>query len=329
MTSMGVKHTITKNFIMRFGVPRVKKMVAKQSSLQEQPGILMPTPNSPTRFEIPLEMMKLLQERDDIEMRHSFPVRRLLSVMKNIHRSVDSISDNPSEPISSASPEFLTKLREYAQSLGIYPLEFVKLPHELIFDKFGVLFDNAIILAMEMSKEKIDKAPSQETLNMVFGTYDELGIATNKVAQFLRESGYAAQADHPLGGLVLFTPLAQKAGIGWIGKHGLLITPQFGPRVRLAAVYTNIENLPYVEINDHNWIEDYCKTCGICIKQCPPNAILEEAVIHDTGIVTHIRQQDCFEYFGQFYGCSVCIKVCPFSKSMQAYERLKAVAKKS
>lgn len=329
MTSMGVKHTIMKNFIMRFGVPRVKKMVAKQSSLQERPEILMPTPNSPTRFEIPLEMMKLMQERDDIQMRHIFPVRRLLSVMKNIHLSVDSLSENPESPSSVATSEFLTEVREYAQSLGVYPLDFVKLPHDLIFDKFGVLFDNAIVLAMEMSKEKIDKAPSQETLNMVFGTYDELGIAANKITQFLREHGYAAQTDHPLGGLVLFPPLAQKAGIGWVGKHGLLISPQFGPRVRLAAVYTNIENLPYAEINEHGWIEDYCKKCGICIKECPAQAILEESVLHDTGRITNIKQQDCFEYFGQFYGCSVCIKVCPFSKSMQAYERLKAVAKKS
>ena len=320
---MGIKHRIMKSFIMRFGVPRVKRMVKKQTALQETPGILKPTPNSPTRFEIPMEMMKLLQERDDIEMKQMFPIRRLLSVMKNIHHSVDSIFENPETPSTIASSEFLIQLKEYAHSLGVYPIEFVKLPHDLIFDKFGVLFDNGIILAMEMSREKIDKAPSQETLNMVFGTYDELGIAANKITQFLREHGYAAQADHPLGGLVLYPPLAQKAGIGWIGKHGLLITPEFGPRVRLAAIYTSIENLPFAKSNDHGWIEEYCKRCGLCIKNCPSQAILEESVTHETGRITNIKQQECFEYFGQYYGCSVCIKVCPFSKSMDAYERLK------
>jgi epoxyqueuosine reductase QueG len=181
---------------------------------------------------------------------------------------------------------------------------------------------------MEMSQEKIDKAPSQETINMIFGTYDDLGIAANKIAEFLREQGYAAQADHPLSGLVLFPPLAQKAGIGWVGKHGLLITPEFGPRVRLAAVYTSIQNLPFVDTNDHDWIDEYCKMCGICIKQCPPQAILEEAVTHDTGRITNITQQTCFEYFTQFYGCSVCVKVCPFSKAGDTYERLKVVFEK-
>jgi hypothetical protein len=87
----------------------------------------------------------------------------------------------------------------------------VTLPHNLIFQEYGVLYDNAIILAMEMSKEKIDKAPSQATMNMVFGTYDDLGKAANKIAEFLREYGFAAQADHPLGGLVLFPPLAARA----------------------------------------------------------------------------------------------------------------------
>ena len=292
------------------------------------PGVRLPTLNSPTRFEIPLEMMNLMKERDDIEMMHMFPMRRLLSIIKSIHLSVDSITENPTHPNLQSSPEFLEELKNFSLSNGVRILEFVQLSKNLIFQEYGTLYDTAIILAMEMSKEKIDKAASQETLNMVFGTYDDLGKAANRITEFLRAHGYAAQADHPLGGLVLFPPLAQNAGIGWIGKHGLLITPEFGPRVRLAAVYTNIENLPIADTNDHEWIEDYCKICGLCIKQCPPNAIMEDSVTHETGRITHISQQDCFEYFAQFYGCSVCVKVCPFSKAGDTYERLKAVVEK-
>ena len=325
---LGIKHKFTTSFVKVFGKPRITKLIAKQKSVYEIPDVLHPTSNSPTRFEIPLEMMNLIQERDDIELRHMFPIRRLLSVIKNIHLSVDSIPDNPLNPSTSASTEFLEELKEFAQSLGVGPIEFVKLPQDLIFQEMGALFGNAIILAMEMSKEKIDKAASQETMNMVFATYDDLGKAANRIAEFLREHGYAAHADHPLGGLVLFPPLAQKAGIGWVGKHGLLITPEFGPRVRLAAVYTSIENLPFVDSNDHGWIDEYCRTCGLCIKQCPPQAILEEAVTHDTGRVTNVKQQDCFEYFAQYYGCSICIKACPFSEAGDTYERLKAVTEK-
>ena len=325
---MGLKFRIMKSFLGRFGLPRIRKILEKQRSLSEMPGIMHPTAFSPTRFEIPLEAMKLIQERNDIEMQQIFPLRRLLSNMKNIHLSVDSITENPPRTKREITEEFLSQLKEFATSLGVGNIAFVKLPHDLIFQKVGVLYDNAIVLTMEMSKEKLDQAPSQATLNMVFGTYDDLGKAANRIAKFLRIHGYAAQADHPLGGLVLFPPLAQKAGIGWVGKHGLLITPEFGPRVRLAAVYTPIENLPLSNSNEHGWISDYCNTCGICIKKCPARAILEETIIHESGRMTCVKQRECFEYFVQYYGCSVCIKVCPFSRTMGAYEQLRAAMEK-
>jgi Pyruvate/2-oxoacid:ferredoxin oxidoreductase delta subunit len=302
-------------------------MIKKQKSLLEMSAILHPTTNSPTRFEIPLEMLKLFREKDDLEIKHVLPITRLISIVKNIHISVDSIQRNPTDPNSDPPLEFFEQLQKYIQRLGIGQYGFVKLSHDLIFQQYGVLFDNAIILAMEMSKEKINKAPSQTTLNMVFETYDDLGKTANLIAKFFRENGYAAQADHPLGGLVLFPPLAQEAGIGWIGKHGILITREFGPRVRLAAVYTNAD-LPVLDSNNHEWITDYCNICRLCIKQCPPKAILENSIHHSSGRITHISQQACFEYFGQYYGCSICVKVCPFSKGPHMYAQLRAVIEK-
>ncbi len=291
-------------------------------------GILLPTSNSPKRFEIPLEMLNLFQQRDDIYMRHTLPIRRIVSLMKNIHLSVDKIQENPSDPKTIAPQDFFTQLELFSKSQGIGLIGFAKLSQDLIFQEYGVLYDNAIILAMEMDKDTVEKAPSQATLNMVFGTYDDLGIATNKVTEFLKEYGYAAQADHPLGGLALFPPMAQKAGIGWVGKHGILITRDFGPRVRLAAVYTSIKNLPFVDSNDHEWIADYCKICGNCIKKCPSNAILESSIEHKSGRITNITLHKCFEYFAQYYGCSVCVKVCPFSKDPDTYSKLKDVVEK-
>ncbi len=311
----------------KIAVPRLRNLLVHQRSVSQLPNVLHPTEKSPERFEIQLEMMKLMEERNDIEMPNTFPVRRMLSIMKNINLSVDSISKNPIGPAAIAPIEFLNKLRVFAQSHGVGPLEFVKLPRDLIFQHMGVIYDNAIILAMEMGQEKIDKAPSQETMTMVFETYDTLGIAANKIAKFLREKGFGAQADHPLGGLVLFPPLAQKAGIGFVGKHGLLITPEFGSRVRLAAVYTSIENLPFAEKNEHGWIAEYCRSCSLCIRGCPPRAILNESIVHDSGQTTNIKQTECLEYFLQNYGCSVCIKVCPFSK--KSYSDIKTSYEKT
>jgi epoxyqueuosine reductase len=309
--------------VTRFGYPRIKGMIDKQKSITNLPGVLYPTSLSPIRFEIPFEILKLMQDRNDLELKRAFPIRRILSVLKNIGISVDSISTNPVNPLVRVTSEFLDELREFIQSQGIVVSNFTRLPRNLIFQEFGVLYHNAIILAMEMDQERIEKAPSKETMTMVFETYDNLGIVANRIASFLRDHGFAAQADHPLGGLVLFPPLAQSSGIGWIGRHGLLITPEFGPRVRLAAVYTSIQNLPFAEKNDHDWIEKYCQMCGACIKQCPSNAILGNVIVHDNDLISFIEQRTCFEYFAQFYGCSVCIKACPFSKGIKAYKQLR------
>ncbi len=323
---MRLKNRIINGIFLRIGYPRVKGMVAKQKSVSDVPNSFTSTSNSPTRFEIPLEAIKLMKEREDFEMKQTFPMRRMLSILRNINKTIDTLPDNPTSPSNGTSGDFIDDLKKFAYSQGMDIIHFTKLPKDLIFQEFGVLFDNAIVLAMEMSQEKIDQAPSQVTFEMVFETYDGLGIAANRIAAFLREQGYSAQADHPLGGTALYPPIAQKAGIGWVGKHGLLITPKFGSRIRLAAVYTSIQNLPDSKENNHNWIEDYCTMCRRCIKECPPQAILEETIIHESGLKTDIVQQACFEYFLVNYGCSVCIKVCPFSKGPDAYVRLKKVA---
>lgn len=326
---MGVIQKLTLAIFTRVGMGRVVKMKEKQLSLGKVPGMIGASENSPVRFEIPQEMIRLMKAGENITVHQKFPIRTMLSNMKNINLSVDSLVENPKGPAMSATPEFLKTLKEFILSTDADILEFVKLPQDLIFQGAGIIYDNAIILAMEMSEEDINKAPSQDTMDMVMETYDSLGIAANKIAEFLRVHGFSAQADHPLGGLVLFPPLAHKAGIGWVGRNGLLITPDFGPRVRLAAVYTSIQDLPFVDSNNHEWIEDYCNECGLCIDQCPAGAILEEVIVHDTGQVSRVDQDPCFKYFVQYYGCSVCIKACPFSEGRDTYERSKAIKQKT
>jgi len=326
---MGIIQKLTLAIFKRAGIGRVTKMKEKQLSLGEVSGMIGATEKSPVRFEIPQEMIRLMKEGENITVHQKFPIRAMLSNMKNINLSVDSLDKNPKGPAMSATPEFLEELKAFIHATDVDILEFVKLPHDLIFQGAGIIYDNAIILAMEMSQDDIDKAPSQDTMDMVMDTYDDLGIAANRIAEFLREHGFAAQADHPLGGLVLFPPLAHKAGIGWVGRHGLLITPKYGPRVRLAAVYTSIQDFPFVDSNNHGWVEDYCYECGLCIDQCPAKAILDKVIVHETGRVSRVIRDPCFEYFVQYYGCSVCIKACPFSAGEDTYKRLKESTQKA
>ncbi|MHA1104158.1 MAG: 4Fe-4S dicluster domain-containing protein [Promethearchaeota archaeon] len=213
---------------------------------------------------------------------------------------------------------FWEEVIDKAKSLGIDLIGFAPIDENLIFEKdytssIEVLYENGIILGMEMNYEDIDAAPEPpaglESLNI----YSELGIATNLLAEFIRSKGVKAIACHPLGGPILYPAMAVKAGLGKIGSQGLLITKQFGPRQRLSMITVNASPLP--EIPELNFdVEGYCKKCKRCIRHCPVNAIYDEPIVKENGIISRIDGEKCIEYFYETTGCSVCIKECPFHK---------------
>jgi epoxyqueuosine reductase len=206
--------------------------------------------------------------------------------------------------------------RELSHSVGVDDVGYARLSGSLVFQDKAVLYPNAMVMTMEMDKRRIDTSPSRESFVAVHETYHNLGDAANRIAGYLRKRGYSAHAGHPLMGLALYPPLAQQAGLGWRGMHGLLITPRFGPRVRLAAVFTSIEILPFdpAKANEHRWIEEYCSLCRRCANECPPQAILDRPRELDNGLVTCVDVDACFPYFFDCYGCSICIRVCPFQE---------------
>ncbi|HUU78844.1 MAG TPA: reductive dehalogenase domain-containing protein [candidate division Zixibacteria bacterium] len=249
-----------------------------------------------------------------------FGGRTAFSLLRETKKATKTLKKNPHEPKNTANDDFFKKLEEYAESIDV-KIGYAKLTQELIFNNHAVLFDNAIVLSMEMEKKKIDKAPSLATGKLVIRTYNELGIRTNKIAEFVRKNGFVAEACHPLGGPIDFVPLALLAGMGWVGRHGLLITPDYGPRHRLAAVLTNITNIPIKDENPHQWVGEYCSTCGRCIRTCPGEAILETPISSEDGGKTHIIFDKCFQVFAEEYGCSVCVKECMFNRV--GYSKLK------
>lgn len=239
--------------------------------------------------------------------------------------AIKSIGNNPEACQYSIGDEQLREFEEFAKLNGIGALGYTKLPPQLIFKDRAVLYDTAIVLIIEMDSIAIKNAPSVDTFRMVMSTYDKLGITTNLLTEKLRKMGYQSQASHPLGGLVLYPPLAVKAGMGWIGRHGLLITPQFGPRQRIAAIFANIDNLPVSEGNEHSWIGEFCNQCGKCIRKCPSKAILEQSVEHHSGRKTHIIREKCLPVFVKQQGCTICVKECTFTQNNyeDVFERFK------
>ena len=194
---------------------------------------------------------------------------------------------------------------------------YTKAPPEFIFQEKAIIYDNAIVLVMEMDKAKIDQAPHKDTLIEIHKTYRDLGIAANKLASFLRSYGFSAQSSHPLGGIALYPRLGKLANLGWEGRHGLLITPKFGPRVRIAAVFTSIANLPFAEENTHGWISDYCINCGLCIQHCPVVAavgVQRFSGPRSIGVELSRSPPEFWSTADIVYlctGCGTCREVCP------------------
>lgn len=250
-------------------------------------------------------------------------VKALLRAMK----SYRSLRNNPSSRRAQADSDLFTELENRARKLGCHDIGYTKVPRDYIFKNKRILFDNAIVATMDMDQERIGKAPSITAGKEVWRTYAKLGGIVNHLAKFLRDQGYKAAAGPAIGGEVNYSLLAQKAGLGYIGKHGMLISKRNGPSQRIAVVYTNIENLPYTDSNRYAWIPAFCESCGRCVAECPAGAIYADTLVFEDGSHQHIDYKKCAIPFSETVGCSICIKECTFFSS--DFDRIERQFKKS
>lgn len=244
-----------------------------------------------------------------------------LSSFKEMIISASSLKKNTHSGKRTIDTETLKAMEAYAHELGVSNVGYTKVNPNYIFKDFEILYDNAIMLTMEMKRDLIASNPSLESSKEIFRTYEALGIAVNKIGDFLRERGYDCHPSPAIGGDINTVPTAQDANLGYIGKNGILITPEFGPCVRLAAVFIDVDNLPIANENTHEWIGDFCKTCNRCVKSCPKGAIYETPKVLPDGTLVYIDLHKCAPPFSE--GCSKCISNCVFTGGN--YEKIKEV----
>lgn len=298
--------------------PQLGRLDAWEQSVIDRPGALCGGEDSPVRFNIPREGLKMKGDHPPLPgFPRSFP--QMLGSVVNIRKSVRDLDRNPTDGKKQIDERTLDELHKFALSAGADEIGFTPVPQEWVFKDTAIRCTQAIVLVMEMDKERMSRAPSADTAVMVHETYNALGKVSNRIADWLRQRGFAVQAGHPLGGMALYPPMAQAAGLGWRGINGLVITPRFGPCVRLAAVFTEIENLPVYEGDEHAWVLDFCDSCRRCVRECPPDAFYDAPIEHENGLVTVLDNRRCFPYFVRYHGCSICIKVCPFNNAGYAH----------
>ncbi|MCK5558935.1 MAG: hypothetical protein KAJ51_00015 [Thermoplasmata archaeon] len=223
-----------------------------------------------------------------------------------------------------AEPEDAARVvTEFAAAAGADLVGFTTVNPNFVFEGVELAHNYAVVLAMEMDYERINTAPEAPSGIEVLRIYWRLGAVAVKVAEFLRAMGYPARAHHPRGfrgrpPTILHTLAAIDAGLGEAGRTGLLITKEFGPRVRVATVTTDLQ-LPQSPENIFG-VEKFCSTCHLCQDACEGDAIpSEKSQVRGVDKYT-IDPYKCLPYFAKYDGCNLCVSKCAFNKRSDELE---------
>ncbi|MFQ5850760.1 MAG: 4Fe-4S dicluster domain-containing protein [Candidatus Binatia bacterium] len=178
----------------------------------------------------------------------------------------------------------------------------------------------AFAIHMDFKEMKRLGPLAQTEVHRVYYRLSDLSV---RLAQFIRSFGYHA-VGHPNEGDILFIPIAWKAGLGELGRHGSLITKEFGPSVRLGVVTTEMPLVTEPAPVDYGF-DDLCLRCNVCTNFCPGNAIVPKKK-EIFGIVRwHVDTPACRPFFEDYEGCKVCLTVCPINaqtESSRLYKNL-------
>lgn len=178
-----------------------------------------------------------------------------------------------------------------------------------------------IAVAMEIYPEVLDLCTPTKTMgeaaprDLLAPHMDFLSGRLNKaiydVARACRRQGFAGlpmpAANYPtdqryLTSLLSYKHAAEAAGLGSLGRHSLLVTPEFGSRVRLACVLTDAELTPSPYRSN-----SMCDGCSECIGACPAGALAEPG----NGETYSLNKFACQAFRAGSGGCSECMRVCP------------------
>ena len=184
----------------------------------------------------------------------------------------------------------------------------------------------AIVMAHEMDYELEKYTPSQIGNAATGMGYTKMAFTAGHLAQFIRGLGYKAI---PCGNdTALSIPLAMQAGLGELARNGLLVTPEYGPRVRISKVFTNLELTPDKPIEFG--VTDFCLKCFKCADTCPGQAIIygdrttePRNFSNSTGVLKWpVDGEKCLAFWGaNGASCGVCIRACPFNKHMNWFHK--------
>lgn len=178
-------------------------------------------------------------------------------------------------------------------------------------------FKYAVVVCIAMDYEKIKRSPAVEP--STFLAYAQMAFVAVGLATFIRQLGFHAM---PSGNdMAASIPLAIDAGLGELGRNGMLITEEFGPRVRIAKVFTDLP----LEIDRpvDLGVQHFCEACERCAEDCPSGAMMHgdrtdkpwDESNNINVLKWPVKAMNCINWWDKNRNsCANCIRVCSFNK---------------
>lgn len=178
---------------------------------------------------------------------------------------------------------------------------------------------SVIVLGHQMDQELVATYPSALAGAATGREYSHEAAIVMQVAAYIRNLGYEAVPSMNDTGLVI--PYAIKAGLGEYARNQLVITREFGPRLRFSKIFTN---MPLAHDKGAKFgVEEFCNICTRCVDACPAKALPSgpKAVSDaDPSSIKGVRKwtsdaKACFGYWAKLQSdCAICMRVCPFNR---------------
>jgi epoxyqueuosine reductase QueG len=191
-------------------------------------------------------------------------------------------------------------------------------------------YPKAISLGIRLPDSIVDALPNRNNPAVAVNyrhAYDitnlRLDLLTSKLASIIQHDGYKALAipaserydNERICAVFSHKLAANLAGLGWIGKSCLFVTPEAGPRVRWATILTDA---PLKKTGEP--IESKCVDCSECVDICPVNAFTGETFRENEPREARYDAKKCEEYLynpkndSEWTVCGLCVYICPHGK---------------
>ena len=182
-------------------------------------------------------------------------------------------------------------------------------------DKIEPYPGNALVFTIEMDEDVINTAPMTDAVVETSAAYVKGGIIGLQIAYFIRGLGYNARCHMDGNYLIMLSRAAVVAGLGEIGRNGLLVSRKKGCFCRIGAVTTDIP-LVADPINKFG-LEDFCRICRQCIRTCPGKTVPDSDNPEDW----YVEQEKCYGVWRNLgTDCGICISACPVGQEIGADE---------